>query len=121
MTHPGFTRRSGSPARQVNTVGLESPTYCLAGVITGLALRRLWYTQDTADASSRPPLDLIVARHRRLGQVRGIHPDIVFGAVMVQDTAVLPQMPFELSAVHGPVSPEFLGCGWTQAAHQSSP
>jgi hypothetical protein len=83
--------------------------------------RRLRYAQDTADASNRPALDLVVPGHGRLGQVRGIHPNIVFGAVMVQDTALLAQVLFELPAIHEAVSSKFLGRGRTQSAHQPRP
>jgi hypothetical protein len=50
------------------------------------------YAQYAADAACRPALDLVMSRNRRLGKGCGIHPDIVFAAVMVQDTAMLTQV-----------------------------
>src|SRR2546429_639461 len=63
--------------------------------------RRPGYAQNTADASGRTALDSGVSRDWHLGQVDRIDPDIVFGAVMVQHTAMLAQVPFELAAIPG--------------------
>ena len=45
--------------------------------------RRSRYPQNTADASDCSTLDLVMSRHRRLGKVGRIEPDIVLGAMMV--------------------------------------
>jgi hypothetical protein len=36
-----------------------------------------------------------MARHRRLRSVRGVHPDVMVGAVMVKEATVLAQVSFE--------------------------
>ena len=63
--------------------------------------RWMWDAQNTADASYRAALDPVVSRDRRLSQVGGIHPHVVFRAMMVKEAAVVAQLPFELPTIHG--------------------
>src|SRR5262245_39087392 len=67
----------------------------------GLDPRWPRYAQNTADASNSSALDPVVSRNQCLGKICGIDPDIVLGAVRVQETGMCMQVPFELPAIHG--------------------
>ena len=56
--------------------------------------------QDAANVSDGSTLQRVMARNRSLRQVAGIDPDIVPATVMVQETSLGSQVPFEGAAVH---------------------
>lgn len=41
-----------------------------------------------------------MARHRHKHLGTRIHPDIVFGSVVMKHTPMIPEMPFEVASVH---------------------
>jgi hypothetical protein len=56
--------------------------------------------KQTTDVPHRAAFDVSMSRHRRLGFVPRVPPNVMAAAVMIEHAALGPKMAFEINTVH---------------------